>query len=314
MNSIVKLSAAVAFGILSGAMIGTILGSFYLTFALKLGVANFDMLGVWKHSGVTRSLHQDAFKVAFGSVGLFALGLGILAFIWTYKKQRDDYGSAHWQGKSELKRNQMLRPVGQGFVCGKLGDPKSSAAFISSQDVPHVMMVAPTRAGKGVGFVIPNILAFGGSAIILDVKGENFEKTSRYRVHNGDEVYRFSPFDWTNGTHRYNPLARIAKAKTFAEQFTEVSILADLFLDKDNRQADTFTEMGKSIFVSACLLAIERGKPTLGEACAIVSAGSDKKAQYLAYSVEAKNDHLKLQWTNAASASDRLLTSNTNGI
>ncbi len=43
---------------------------------------------------------------------------------------------------------------------------------------PHAMMIAPTGRGKGVGFVIPNLLHFSGSAIILDVKGENFAKTS----------------------------------------------------------------------------------------------------------------------------------------
>jgi type IV secretion system protein VirD4 len=37
---------------------------------------------------------------------------------------------------------------------------------------------------------------------------------------------------------------------TFAQRFTEVSILADLFLDKDNKTLDTFSEAGKSIFVA----------------------------------------------------------------
>lgn len=314
MNNPAKLSAGVLFGLLSGAMIGTILGSAYLTLALRRGVAGFDMFSVWKGTATLRALHPEAFKVAFGAVALFALGLGILAFVWTYRKQRDDYGSAHWQTRSELKRNDMLRPVGTGFVCGKLGAPKSSAEYISSKSIPHVMMVAPTRAGKGVGFVIPNILAFNGSCIVLDVKGENFEKTARYRMGNGDEVYRFSPFDWANGTHRYNPLSRIAKARSFAEQFTEVSILADLFLDKDNRQSNTFSEAGKTIFVAACLLALQRGKPTLGEVCRIVSDGADKNAQYQSYAEEAREQTLQTLWMNAASASDRLLTSNIQAL
>jgi len=314
MNTPLKISAGVLFGIFSGAMIGTIVGSAYLTLALRRGVAGFDMFGVWKASATLRDLHPDAFKVAFGAVLLFAIGLGLLAFVWTYRKQRDEYGSGHWQTKAELKKNDMLRPVGTGFVCGKLGAPKSSADYVSSRTIPHVMMVAPTRAGKGVGFVIPNILAFNGSAVVLDVKGENFEKTARYRMGNGDEVYRFSPFDWANGTHRYNPLARIAKARTFAEQFTEVSILADLFLDKDNKQSDTFSEAGKTIFVAACLLALQRKKATLGEVCKIVSDGANKNAQYQSYGEEAQQDTLKTLWMNAASASDRLLTSNIQAL
>jgi type IV secretion system protein VirD4 len=313
-NTPIKLGAGVVFGLISGAMIGTILGSAYLTLAVHRGVSGFDMFSVWKAPSALRDLHPEAFQVAYGAVVLFALGLSVLAFVWTWRRQRDEYGAAHWQTRSELTKNDMVRPVGTGFVCGKLGSPKSGAAFISSKEIPHVMMVAPTRAGKGVGFVIPNILAFGGSAIVLDVKGENFEKTARYRMANGDEVYRFSPFDWANGTHRYNPLARIAKASSFAEQFTEVSILADLFLDKDNRQSDTFSEAGKTIFVAACLLALQRGTPTLGEVNRIVSGGANKNAQYQSYAEEAKHPTLEMLWMNAASASDRLLTSNIQAL
>jgi len=74
-----------------------------------------------------------------------------------------------------------------------------------------------------------HLLSFAESIVVLDVKGENVEKVSCLRALNGDEVYRFSPFDWSNSPHRYNPLARISKVSSFARQFTEASILATLF-------------------------------------------------------------------------------------
>jgi len=314
MTKTLPLWAALLFGVICGAVIGTIIAAFYLTLALKTGFGSFDMLALWKASASTRAAHPEAFKVGFGAVGFAAIGLGALALAWTWKKERDDYGSAHWQTKAELKKNDMLQSPGKGFVCGKLGAPTSKAEFISSTTIPHVMMVAPTRAGKGVGFVIPNLLSFAGSVVVLDVKGENFEKTARLRALNGDEVYRFSPFDWANASHRYNPLARIAKAPTFAQRFTEVSILADLFLDKDNKTLDTFSEAGKSIFVAACLLAIQRGTPNLGEVNKIVAGGDYKNAQYKTYADEAEEDILRELWTNAASASSRLLTSNIQAL
>ena len=314
MTKTLPLWAALLFGVICGAVIGTIVAAFYLTLALKTGFGSFDMLALWKASAGTRSAHPEAFKVGFGAVGFGAIGLGALALAWTWKKERDDYGSAHWQTKAELKKNDMQQAPGKGFVCGKLGAPTSKAEFISSTTIPHVMMVAPTRAGKGVGFVIPNLLSFAGSVVVLDVKGENFEKTARLRALNGDEVYRFSPFDWANATHRYNPLARIAKAPSFAQRFTEVSILADLFLDKDNKTLDTFSEAGKSIFVAACLLAIQRGTPNLGEVNKIVAGGEYKNAQYKTYADEAEEDILRELWTNAASASSRLLTSNIQAL
>ncbi|GLO80240.1 type IV secretory system conjugative DNA transfer family protein [Sulfitobacter pontiacus] len=314
MQKTLPLWAAVAIGAICGAVIGTIIASFYLTLALKVGFSNFDMLAVWKAGEATKRAHPEAFKVAFGAIGFGTIGLGVLAFAWTFQRERSEYGTAHWQSKAELKKNDMLQDAGRGFVCGKIGKPSSKGPFISSTVIPHVMMVAPTRAGKGVGFVIPNLLGFAGSVVVLDVKGENFDKTSRLRALNGDEVYRFSPFDWSNATHCYNPLTRIAKAPSFAQRFTEVSILADLFLDKDNKTLDTFSEAGKSIFVAACLLAIQRGRATLGEVNRIVAGGDYKNAQYKAYAEEAEEAVVRELWTNAASASSRLLTSNIQAL
>ena len=156
MTKTLPLWAALLFGVICGAVIGTIVAAFYLTLALKTGFQSFDMLALWKASAVhTRGTSCEAFKVGFGAVGFGAIGLGALALAWTWKKERDDYGSAHWQTKAELKKNDMLQAPGKGFVCGKLGAPTSKAEFISSTTIPHVMMVAPTRAGKGVGFRDP---------------------------------------------------------------------------------------------------------------------------------------------------------------
>ncbi|GFE67215.1 type IV secretory system conjugative DNA transfer family protein [Litoreibacter roseus] len=215
---------AVSLGLLCGAAIGIITASIYLAFALKIGFEEFDMFAVWTSGVGLRARYPEVFHVACGIVGMGAVGLAWLSFNWTKARGRDDYGAAHWQLRHELKANDMIGAAGAGFVCGKLGSPKSKTPYIISRHIPHVMMVAPTRAGKGVGFVIPNLLSFAGSIVVLDVKGENFERTARLRALNGDEVFRFSPFDWANSTHRYNPLARIAAAPSFAQQFTEVSI------------------------------------------------------------------------------------------
>ena len=77
---------------------------------------------------------------------------------------------------------------------------------------------------------------------------------------------------------------------------------------------DTFSEAGKSIFVAACLLAIQRGTPNLGEVNKIVAGGEYKNAQYKTYADEAEEDILRELWTNAASASSRLLTSNIQAL
>ncbi len=308
------LWATVPLGFVMGAFAGTILASLWLNFALREGVDAFNMLGVWQYPGWVRAANPEAFRIAYGAVAATAFALMGLVAALTFHRPSTEYGAAAWQTRRDLKANDMLGRIGSGFVCGKLGLPRSKAPFVLSKAVPHVMMVAPTRAGKGVGFVIPNLLSFDGSMVVLDVKGENFEKTARWRMKRGDAIWRFSPFDWSNATHRYNPLARIAELPSFAAQFTEVSILGDLFLDKDNRHNDTFAEAGKSIFVAACLLAIQRGTPTLGAVNQIVGRGEEKREQYRAYAAEAKEPPVAQLWINAASASERLLTSNIQAL
>ena len=66
MQKTLPLWAAVPIGAVCGAVIGTIIASFYLTLALKVGFSNFDMLAVWKAGEATKLAHPEAFKVAFG--------------------------------------------------------------------------------------------------------------------------------------------------------------------------------------------------------------------------------------------------------
>ncbi|MCX5844718.1 MAG: type IV secretory system conjugative DNA transfer family protein, partial [Deltaproteobacteria bacterium] len=57
--------------------------------------------------------------------------------------------------------------------------------------------------------VIPNLLNWPDSAVVLDIKQENFKKTAGYRKLHGQEVFLFNPFAEDGRTHRYNPLSYI---------------------------------------------------------------------------------------------------------
>ena len=72
----------------------------------------------------------------------------------------------------------------------------------------HVLAFAPTRSGKGVGLVIPTLLAWDESAVIYDIKGENWAKTAGFRASRGQLCFKFSPVE--DGTSsRFNPLAEV---------------------------------------------------------------------------------------------------------
>jgi type IV secretion system protein VirD4 len=74
-------------------------------------------------------------------------------------------------------------------------DPKR---FICKKASGHLLTVAPTRAGKGVSLIIPNLLCYRGSAIILDPKGELAWITAPRRRELGQKVCIVDPWDQVN--------------------------------------------------------------------------------------------------------------------
>ncbi|WP_230281629.1 type IV secretory system conjugative DNA transfer family protein [Croceicoccus sp. Ery15] len=87
----------------------------------------------------------------------------------------------------------------------------------------HILTIAPTRSGKGVSAVIPNLMTYTGSMVVNDVKGELYAVTSDWRRRLGHRVLRFAPFE--NDTDFWNPFDFIEEddedaweeARTFAE-------------------------------------------------------------------------------------------------
>ena len=109
------------------------------------------------------------------------------------------HGSARWASFRDMRAARRVRQNGelpQGFALGRAFDAPSRAdprLFYQG----HVLTVAPTGTGKGVGAVIPNLLAYEGSAIVLDIKGENYAVTARARAEMGQEICLIDPFGVT---------------------------------------------------------------------------------------------------------------------
>jgi len=70
----------------------------------------------------------------------------------------------------------------------------------------HLMTVAPTGAGKGVGVIIPALLTYPGSVIVTDIKGENYQVTARYRRELGQQVVVLDPFGLVTAKDRGDKL------------------------------------------------------------------------------------------------------------
>ena len=85
-------------------------------------------------------------------------GFRFLPAVWESAVHEDNYGH-HGQGVA---------------ACAK------RPAFIADRSEAHVLVIAPTGAGKGRNFIIPNLLSSTAPAIVLDIKGEAARVTDRY--------------------------------------------------------------------------------------------------------------------------------------
>jgi type IV secretion system protein VirD4 len=64
----------------------------------------------------------------------------------------------------------------------------------------HMLVIAPTGAGKGRNIIIPNLLSYAGPAIVIDPKGEGAMVTAEARRAMGQRVVILDPFGTTRLT------------------------------------------------------------------------------------------------------------------
>lgn len=137
------------------------------------------------------------------------------------------YGSARWPTSTELRpylRGRDAFDDPRSLLLGTFSDEGKTqpAGFVHWDGDGHLLTIAPTRTGKGKTTIIPNLLRYRGSCIVLDPKGELFEATSKWRNTLGP-VYRVAPLDDGSGkpVHRFDPVSRVrreADARSIAQQ------------------------------------------------------------------------------------------------
>lgn len=145
-------------------------------------------------------------------------------------KARALHGDSRFARRSDLAKAGLLKKSPSGIVVGKFG---SQLVRLSGQQ--FVILAAPTRSGKGVGVVIPNLLEYQESMVVLDIKQENFDLTSGWRKSQGQEIYLFNPFAEDRRTHRWNPLSYVSPKPSFRISDIQ-SIAAMLYPDGDDAQ------------------------------------------------------------------------------
>ncbi|MDQ1902056.1 type IV secretory system conjugative DNA transfer family protein [Paracoccus sp. WLY502] len=308
-----RLSVAVPTGLITGAFVGVMIGGLWLQWQSGMNPnAGHPFVLLTDFPGL-RAAGREPWRSAYGIVLAGAVLLGSLGAVLSVSRRLTTYGKAHFQSRREVRRSGLVQPLGAGLVFGKFGRPHRTGRFVcgSYDRFPHALVAAPTRSGKGVGYVIPNTLLFPGSCVIMDVKGEIFEATARHRQGGGDRVFRIAPFDFEHPTHRYNPLERIARIADTDQRFTELSKLASYFLIPKTEKggASDFVVGARQLFVAAGMLALERGTASIGAIARLLFDTANKEIAFRRLAGETRHAPSATIFLNFSGYSDRTLSS-----
>ncbi|MBT8464148.1 MAG: type IV secretory system conjugative DNA transfer family protein [Deltaproteobacteria bacterium] len=108
----------------------------------------------------------------FRSLVLFSVAAPLLLAAGFVRARRvsTQHGSARWANKWDLVRAGLLRSVKRGGVyVGAWRDHVGNVRYLRHDGPEHVLAFAPTRSGKGIGLVIPTLLSWRESAVVLDI-------------------------------------------------------------------------------------------------------------------------------------------------
>jgi Type IV secretory system Conjugative DNA transfer len=148
-----------------------------------------------------------------------------------------------------------LAPGPYALALGGL-DRRHDLYFTGEQSL---ITIAPPGAGKTRGFVIPNLLTFQGSVIILDIKGECYEQTAAHRRKFSD-VHLFAPENPAESGHTFNPLQWLSRDPEAMVE--DARVLADVIVATSPTDSRFFDDRARDLLVSIIVLLLDRERRT----------------------------------------------------
>jgi len=224
----------------------------------------------------------------FDIAGVMAAGSGFLGCcaaifgsVWRARQSRHvtTFGSARWATGRDVQKAGLFRDAGVflGAFAGR---------YLRHDGPEHVIAFAPTRSGKGVGLVVPTLLSWTGSAVIHDIKGENWQLTAGWRS-TFTHCLLFNPND-VRSAH-YNPLLEVRRGE---QEVRDVQNIADILVDPEGalERRSHWEKTAHSLLVGAILhiLYTEEDK-TLARVATFLSDPERSFAATLLYMMKANH-------------------------
>lgn len=169
-------------------------------------------------------------RAGYAAGAVLALGAALF-IVGLINRRQMPYGAARFGTLMEAAKQGLT--IKQGIVLGTL-----NGVTIRSDEPAHILIVGPSRSGKGTGFVLPNGYLWQGSAVFFDPKRENFDALANHRRALGNKVFMFSP--GSPDTHRYNPLDFVRRDERMA---TDCLVVASFVIPE--KADDTWAGAGR---------------------------------------------------------------------
>ncbi len=189
------------------------------------------------------TLFEEAGAIAATS-GLVGCAAAIFGSLWRARQRKNitTYGSARWADAKDIRHAGLLTE--SGVFLGRTG-----GRYLRHDGPEHIMAFAPTRSGKGVGLVVPTLLGWSGSAVIHDIKGENWQLTAGWRQR-FSHCLLFNPTDARSA--RYNPLLEVRRG---TDEVRDVQNIADILVDPEGalERRSHWEKTSHSLLVGAIL-------------------------------------------------------------
>jgi type IV secretion system protein VirD4 len=147
-----------------------------------------------------------------------------------------------------------------------LGECPNRRGFLHVRaPLQHMLSIAPTRSGKGVSLIIPNLLTYVGSALVVDPKGENAWVTADRR-RQGHKTVIVDPWGEVNRRYgamagvtepiaRFNPLAGLDPGSD--EYVDDVAALADAIIISEGTREPHWDNSARELVAGLIAFVVE---------------------------------------------------------
>ncbi|WP_367346251.1 type IV secretory system conjugative DNA transfer family protein [Stenotrophomonas bentonitica] len=312
----------IAVAVLLTALVGYCLSGYLTLLLLGLDTGLFKW-NTWLQ--YVQAMDQPAvapYLTKIKAAGVIGFGLPALAllgalFFLVKPKKKSLHGDARFAEAGDLAKHGLFKKTDNGIVVGSFG---GKLVRLSGQQ--FVILAAPTRSGKGVGVVIPNLLEYGESVVVLDIKQENFDLTSGWRASHGHEVFLFNPFAEDRRTHRWNPLSYVSDDPAF--RVSELMSIAAMLYPDGSDDQKFWISQARNAFMAFTLYLFEnrdderqqgfpggQGAPTLGAVFRLATGDGSDLRKYLKALSEQKflSGNARAAFANLLSQADETFAS-----